>query len=114
VIKLWVYNAQDNGQKPKKSSKLPEPERRSFLQFRFKNLWQNWIADSLRIVLAFAPIDDENTMMYLCYYHTVRIPVLRQLNGWLGSLGNLVIECQDRRAFITLARHVPTWASARS
>jgi len=101
LINLWVYNEQDNGQKPKKPSELPEPERRPFLQFRFGNLWQNWIADSLRVVLAFAPIDNENTMMYLRYYHTVRIPVLRQLTGWVGSLANLVIERQDRRVVIT-------------
>jgi phenylpropionate dioxygenase-like ring-hydroxylating dioxygenase large terminal subunit len=101
LINLWVYNEQDNGQKPKKPSEMPEPERRPFLQFRFGNLWQNWIADSLRVVLAFTPIDDENTMMYLRYYHTVRVPVLRQLYGWLGSLGNLIIERQDRRVVIT-------------
>jgi hypothetical protein len=39
--------------------------------------------------------------MYLRYYHTVRFPILRQLVGWLGSLGNLVIERQDRRVVVT-------------
>ena len=101
LINLWVYNELDNGQKPKKASDLPEPERRPFLQFRFGNLWQNWIADSLRIVLAFVPIDNENTLMYVRYYHTVHFPVLRQLTGWMGSLANLVIERQDRRVVIT-------------
>ena len=101
LINLWVYNELDNGQKPKRPSELPEPERRPFLQFRFGNVWQNWIADNLRVVLAFAPIDDENTMMYLRYYHTMHIPVLRQLYGWLGSLLNLIIERQDRRVVIT-------------
>ena len=101
LINLWVYNELDQGQKPKKPSEMPEPERRPFLQFRFGNLWQNWIADSLRVVLAFAPIDDGNTMMYLRYYHTMRIPILRQVYGWLGSLANLVIERQDRRVVIT-------------
>ena len=107
LINLWVYNELDNGQKPKKPSELPEPERRPSLQFRFGNVWQNWIADSLRVVLAFAPIDDENTMMYLRYYHTVRFPVLRQLTGWIGSLANLVIERQDRRVVITQRPHRP-------
>jgi phenylpropionate dioxygenase-like ring-hydroxylating dioxygenase large terminal subunit len=101
LINLWVYNAADRGQKPKKPSELAEPERRPFLQFRFGNLWQNWIADNLRIVIAFAPIDDENTLMYIRYYHTLRIPVLRQVYGWLGSLANLVIERQDRRVVVT-------------
>ena len=101
LINLWVYNEIDHGQKPRKASELPEPDRRPFLQFRFGNLWQNWIADGLRVVLAFAPIDEENTLMYLRYYHTVRFPILRQLTGWLGSLANLVIERQDRRVVIT-------------
>jgi phenylpropionate dioxygenase-like ring-hydroxylating dioxygenase large terminal subunit len=107
LINLWVYNEVDQGQKPKKPSEMPRPERRPFLQFRYGNLWQNWIADELRVVLAFAPIDNENTLMYLRYYHTMRIPVLRQLFGWLGSLGNLVIERQDRRVVVTQRPHRP-------
>jgi phenylpropionate dioxygenase-like ring-hydroxylating dioxygenase large terminal subunit len=101
LINLWVYNEVDHGQKPKKPSEMPKPERRPFLQFRYGNLWQNWIADNLRIVVAFVPIDDANTRMYLRYYHTIRVPVLRQLMGWLGSLSNLIIERQDRRVVIT-------------
>jgi phenylpropionate dioxygenase-like ring-hydroxylating dioxygenase large terminal subunit len=107
LINLWVYNEKDDGQKPKKASELPKPDRRPFLQFRYGNLWQNWIADNLRIILAFAPIDNENTMMYLRYYHTMRIPVLRQLYGWLGSLGNFIIERQDRGVVITQRPHRP-------
>jgi len=107
LINLWVYNERDEGQIPKKPSELPLPERRPFLQFRYGNIWQNWIADNLRIVLAFAPIDNENTLMYLRYYHTMRIPVLRQIYGWLGSIGNLIIERQDRRVVITQRPHRP-------
>jgi phenylpropionate dioxygenase-like ring-hydroxylating dioxygenase large terminal subunit len=101
LINLWVYNKLDEGQNPKRASELPKPDRRPFLQFRYGNLWHNWIADSLRVVVAFAPVDNENTLMYLRYYHTVRLPVLRQLMGWIGSLSNLVIERQDRRVVIT-------------
>lgn len=107
LINLWVYNEIDDGQKPKKASELPKPDRHPFLQFRYGNMWQNWIADDLRIIVAFAPIDNENTMMYLRYYHTIRIPILRQLNGWLGSLGNFIIERQDRRVVITQRPHRP-------
>ncbi len=107
LINLWVYNEIDNGQTPRPASELPEPVRRPFLQFRYGNLWQNWIADGLRIVIAFAPIDDENTLMYVRYYHTMRIPVLRQLVGWIGSIANLVIERQDRRVVVTQRPHRP-------
>jgi hypothetical protein len=97
----------DEGQRPKKPSEMSKPDRRPFLQFRYGNMWQNWIADGLRIVVAFAPIDNENTLMYLRYYHTVRMPVLRQLMGWIGNLSNLVIERQDRRVVITQRPHRP-------
>jgi phenylpropionate dioxygenase-like ring-hydroxylating dioxygenase large terminal subunit len=107
LLNLWVYNEVDAGQKPKKPSEMPEPGRRPFLQFRFPNVWQNWIADSIRVVIAFAPIDDENTLMYLRYYHTVRVPVVRQIMGWLGCLMNLIIERQDRRVVITQRPHRP-------
>jgi len=101
LINLWVYNELDQGQKPLKPSEIQEPTRRPFLQFRFGNLWHNWIADGLRIVIAFAPIDQVNTLMYIRYYHTVHLPLLKQIYGWIGSLGNLVIERQDKRVVVT-------------
>jgi phenylpropionate dioxygenase-like ring-hydroxylating dioxygenase large terminal subunit len=101
LLNLWVMNDTDRGQKPLRTSELPLPDRRPFLQFRFPNLWQNWIADNLRILVAFAPVDDENTLMYIRYYHNLHVPVLRQLYGWIGSALNLVIERQDRRVVIT-------------
>jgi phenylpropionate dioxygenase-like ring-hydroxylating dioxygenase large terminal subunit len=107
LINLWVYNEVDQGQKPRKPSEMPEPARRPFLQFRFGNLWQNWIADSIRVVIAFAPIDDENTLMYIRYYHNLRVPVLRQLYGWIGSMGNLLIERQDRWVVVSQRPHRP-------
>ncbi len=101
LLNLWVFNEVDRGQKPVKPGDLPQPTRHPSLQFLFPNLWHNWIAETLRVFVAFAPIDDENTMMYLRYYHTTRVPGLRQLVGWIGSLANLVIERQDRRIVIT-------------
>jgi phenylpropionate dioxygenase-like ring-hydroxylating dioxygenase large terminal subunit len=107
LLNLWVYNEADRGQKPRKASDLPAPTRRPFLQFRYGNLWQNWIADNLRVVIAFAPVDDENTLMYIRYYHTMRIPGLRQAYGWLGCQLNKVIERQDRRVVVTQRPHRP-------
>jgi len=101
LINLWVVNEIDDGQKPKKPSEMTKPDRHPFLQFRFGNIWQNWISDNIRIVVAFAPIDNENMLMYLRFYHTMRFPGLRQIVGWFGSLSNLVIERQDRRVVIT-------------
>ena len=102
LLELWVYNVLDEGQTPLKASELPEPQRRPFLQFRFPNLWHNWISDDLRIVAAFVPVDDENTLMYIRYYQrVVTLPVLRELFNWVGARANLIIERQDRRVVIT-------------
>jgi phenylpropionate dioxygenase-like ring-hydroxylating dioxygenase large terminal subunit len=107
LINLWVYNEVDSGQTPKRISEMPEPNRRPFLQFRFGNIWHNWISDDIRAVIAFAPIDDENTLMYIRYYHKVKTPILRQIFGWLGGLANFVIERQDRWVVITQRPHRP-------
>jgi len=102
LLELWVYNVLDEGQAPIRASELPEPQRRPFLQFRFPNIWHNWISDDLRIVAAFVPVDDENTLMYIRYYQrVVKLPVLRELFNWVGAQANLIVERQDRRVVIT-------------
>ena len=101
LLELWVYNEVDTGQKPLKPSQITEPQRRPFLQFRFPNVWHNWIANDVRVFVAFAPIDHENTMMYLRYYYTNKTPILRQIIGFFGSIANLVIERQDKWVVVT-------------
>ena len=100
-LDLWFDNETDHGQKPVKPSEIPEPARRPLIQFYFPNLWQNWLSDNFLVFLIFAPIDNENTMMYLRQYHTVKLPIMRQLFEWLGSIGNWVILNQDKRVVVT-------------
>ena len=100
-LDLWVGNETDRGQKPLKPSEMPEPTRRPLIQFYFPNLWQNWLSDGFLVFLIFAPIDETNTMMYLRQYHTIRVPIVRQLFEWIGGLGNLTILNQDKRVVIT-------------
>jgi phenylpropionate dioxygenase-like ring-hydroxylating dioxygenase large terminal subunit len=102
LLELWVYNDIDHGQRPLKPSDLPEPARRPFLQFRFPNLWQNWISDDMRIVVAFVPVDDEHMLMYIrTYQKFVRLPGLRRLVDLVNMVSSFVIERQDRRVVIT-------------
>jgi phenylpropionate dioxygenase-like ring-hydroxylating dioxygenase large terminal subunit len=102
IIDVWVYNEVDQGQEPRRASQLPEPGRRPFVQFRYPNIWHNWIADSFHIVVAFVPVDDENTLMYLrSYQNIVKIPLLREIFNFISSIGNLVIERQDKRVVVT-------------
>jgi hypothetical protein len=102
LLNIWYDNAVDAGQKPLKPSEMPDPTRRPLLQFHFPNVWHNWLGDKLHIVIAFAPIDDEHTRMYVRQYQgIVRAPVLRELFNAVGYLGNIVILNQDKRPVIT-------------
>jgi phenylpropionate dioxygenase-like ring-hydroxylating dioxygenase large terminal subunit len=102
LLNMWVNNEEDTGQTAKRASELPAPTGKPSLQFHFPNLWQNWIADNLRALLVFAPIDDEHTRLYLRFYQKiVRTPILRNLFCGFGSLSNLLIERQDRWVVVT-------------
>jgi phenylpropionate dioxygenase-like ring-hydroxylating dioxygenase large terminal subunit len=102
LLNLWVYNELDTGQKPLSAKEFPTPQRHPSLQFIFPNLWQNWIADNLRIVIAFVPVGDDNSLMYIrMYQNIIKFPLLRQLYDLVGAYSNLVIERQDRRVVVT-------------
>lgn len=101
LLEIWVKNEVDEGQKPLKPSEMPDPGRRPFLQFRYPNVWHNWIAEDIRVFIVFAPIDDENTKLYLRYYHTMKTPIVRQIVGAVGGQANLMIEREDKRVVVT-------------
>jgi phenylpropionate dioxygenase-like ring-hydroxylating dioxygenase large terminal subunit len=78
----------------------PPPE--FHLEFRFPNLWQNHISEKVRVVAAFVPVDQENTLLYLRFYQSfLRLPVLRNLVCRLAMPYNLKIAHQDRRVVRT-------------
>ena len=101
-LNLWVYNRVDDGDPPLRLDEIPVPSRRPFLQFIFPNIWHNWISDNVRIVAAFAPIDAENTLMYVrMYQNFMKFPVLRQVANLGGKIGNRIILNQDKRVVET-------------
>ena len=106
-IDMWVDNVPDNGQTPFKPSQMPEPDRRPLIQVHLPNLWMNWLSDNFLAMLIFAPIDNENTLMYMRTYHKVRFPVARQLTDWFGGLSNIYILNEDKRVVVTQRPHRP-------
>lgn len=101
-ILVWFDNEVDRGQKPLKPDEMPEPGRPALLHFLFPNIWQNRLSEDLKIVVAFSPVDEENTVLYVrMYQRTVRVPILRELFNFIGGLGNRVILDQDRRVVVT-------------
>ncbi len=98
LLNIWVMNRKDDGTPVKPVTQVEKPERHPSLQFRFPNIWHNWIADDIRIVIAFVPVDDENAIMYGHFYQRVlKVPVLRGIMGFFGRIGSRVIACQDKR-----------------
>jgi phenylpropionate dioxygenase-like ring-hydroxylating dioxygenase large terminal subunit len=101
-LRAWVYNRPDDGTPARRANELAAPERPPFLYFRFPSIWQLRIAEQTRIFVAFAPIDEENTMLYVRYYHRfTRLPLLRQLVAQAGRLSSIVIVRQDKRVVVT-------------
>ena len=93
-------NEVDHGQLPKKPEEcVIKP---TYLRFRFPNLWMNHISDKVRVVIYFAPVDEENTILYIRFYHRITgLKPVDWLIAWVGKYMNRVIERQDKRVVIT-------------
>lgn len=99
---FYVKNETDNGQQPEKPNAIERYETLFHLQLQMPNIWQNVIADKLRIFAAFVPVDEENTRIYLRFYQGfIRVPGIRHLVNALSAIMNSVILHQDRRVVLT-------------
>jgi phenylpropionate dioxygenase-like ring-hydroxylating dioxygenase large terminal subunit len=101
MLSFWYDNQVDQGQKPLKPNEMPNTDEHPLIQFRFPNLWHNWLGDTFHLFIAFVPIDDQNSLLYLGTYHTVKLPLVKHLFNFFSNLGNLFIERQDRRVVLT-------------
>ncbi|MDP3387319.1 MAG: aromatic ring-hydroxylating dioxygenase subunit alpha [Eubacteriales bacterium] len=102
LMTFYVKNENDNGQTPEKPNAIQEYDKLFSLQFQMPNIWQNRISDNVRILAAFAPIDEENTHIYLRFYQSfIHTPGLKQIVNWLSATMNKVILHQDRRVVLT-------------
>ena len=102
-ISFWPSNEQDSGQTPVSPAKMTKPEKSpTYLTFIFPNLWQNHIMDSMRIIVAFVPVDENNTIFYLrTYQKMIKVPVLKELFFAVTKIFNLIVLAQDRRVVET-------------
>jgi phenylpropionate dioxygenase-like ring-hydroxylating dioxygenase large terminal subunit len=101
---VYFYNRLDDGTPPRKPEEvpIPDPNKDFRLEFIFPNLWQNHIGKKVRILAAFVPVDEENTLLYLRFYQKfICSPLLRGLVNRLAMPFNLLIAHQDRRVVVT-------------
>jgi phenylpropionate dioxygenase-like ring-hydroxylating dioxygenase large terminal subunit len=101
-LDIWVQNRVDDGSSALKPSQMTQPDRHPSLQFRLPNVWHNWISDDMRITIAFVPVDDENTRLYIrTYQKAIKLPIIRELFNLASRAGSYIIERQDRRVVLT-------------
>jgi phenylpropionate dioxygenase-like ring-hydroxylating dioxygenase large terminal subunit len=104
-MNIWVYNREDDGTPPQRVEDLPPLRPYPYLQFQFPNLWHNWIADDVRVMIAFVPVDEEHTILYGRFYQRfMKIPLLRGLVNLAGKYSSRAIASQDKRV---VTRQVP-------
>ncbi|MGC9151389.1 MAG: Rieske 2Fe-2S domain-containing protein [Microbacter sp.] len=100
---MYVFNRHDDGTPALKPEQLQaKSETEQHLAFIFPNLWQNYILPTMRVVVAFVPVDDETTIMYLRFYHQiVKNKLLQALIATLFMPYNIKIAHEDRRVVQT-------------
>ncbi len=99
----YVKNIKDDGKlKAKPASEMGSEDDLYSLQIIMPNIWHNIIAEKVRVFAAFAPIDEENTMIYLRFYQSF-MPIwgIRHFIGFVGKIYSKIILRQDKRVVVT-------------
>ena len=74
----------------------------TYLNFIFPNIWLNHISSKIKVLIYFAPVDDENTVLYIRFYCKLsKMRAANALVAFFGKYANRIIERQDKRVVIT-------------
>ncbi len=103
LITFYGNNIKDDGNTiPLKPNSIPNYSNSHKLQFHFPNIWLVYTSKNTKILAAPAPVDDENTEVYIRYYQGwMKIPLIKQISTWTGKLITIIIARQDRKVVIT-------------
>jgi phenylpropionate dioxygenase-like ring-hydroxylating dioxygenase large terminal subunit len=97
IMYTYVFNRSDDGTPPRSPAELDADHSDVHLEFIMPNLWQNYISERVRVLAAFVPVDDENTLLYLRFYQKfMPIPILGKWVAQLAMPSNRYIAGQDR------------------
>ena len=100
TIQTSANNENDHGQKPLKPDESIIKD--TFLKFRFPNIWLNHVSDKIMIFIFFAPVDNENTKLYIRFYNNITgISPIDSFIAFIGRYMNDIIQKQDKRVVIT-------------
>jgi len=108
ILRTSANNEVDKGQKPKSPDECVI--KNINLNFIFPNIWMNHISPKVKIIIYFAPVDDENTILYIRFYCKIfRFRPVNSLIAFFGKFANRIIERQDKRVVITQKPKVSTY-----
>lgn len=100
VLRTSANNDVDTGQTPKPPAECIFKE--TYLSFKYPNVWMNHITSKIKVFIYFAPVDDENTVLYIRFYsRLLKIKAVNSFITFFGKYANKVIERQDKRVVIT-------------
>jgi phenylpropionate dioxygenase-like ring-hydroxylating dioxygenase large terminal subunit len=101
-FRVYVQNRHDDGTPPVRPREMLRPDVTFWLEFIFPNLWQNHISEQMRVIIAFVPVDNEHSILYLRQYQNfMRVPGLRSIVNRLSMPFNTLVAHQDRRVVVT-------------
>ena len=103
MLCTYVFNRVDDGSPPRKPAEIDISEARSVhLELILPNLWQNYISEDVRVVIAFSPVDKDHSILYLRFYQRfMTVPLLGKLIARLAMPFNVLVAHQDRRVVVT-------------
>ena len=102
ILKFYVNNVIDKGQKALSASEMNKEDFKYFLYFYFPNTWQNYIFEKMRIFGVFAPVDDENTVIYMRFYQKIiNMPIVKSIINIIGKKYSDIVLKQDKNVVKT-------------
>lgn len=97
TILITANNSFDHGQQPKLESECSINPKMN-LRFKFPNVWQNYITDHIKVIIFFAPVDDEHTIFYIRFYtNQFKFKLMNHTMARIGKVMNKVVERQDKQ-----------------
>lgn len=100
IMRTSADNEVDLGQKPKPAQDAKI--KKTHLNFLFPNIWMNHISEKIKVLIYFAPVDEENTILYIRFYNKITsIGLFDAFISFIGKYANKIVERQDKRIVIT-------------
>jgi phenylpropionate dioxygenase-like ring-hydroxylating dioxygenase large terminal subunit len=101
-FRLYFMNRYDDGRPALRPEQVTRPNTSFWLEMILPNIWQNHLGDQARVTVAFAPVDNEHTMMYLRFYQGfLKAPILGKWIAHLSMPFNRRVLRQDQRVVET-------------